>query len=218
MSFRQYRPIESGEFLVAGFDMAMGGPDYSACAFISKTKVDIPLIYHAHAIATEATNEVVPVLEKIYQKTGVPPVIAPERNSGGVFEIDRMVAMNRTGNFKIFKEPTGVGSTSNPEERRYGWTTTSTTRPKMLEDLKNAIDNRLLGIYDSELVNEMFAFVVNQSTTGWKAQAESGAHDDIVMAAAIAFQVYQKEEQPRDLDSLMQELPDDKLFTRGFYG
>lgn len=216
--FRQYRSIESGEFLVAGYDLAMGGPDYSACVFISKKHNDIPLIYHANVIATEATNEIVPVLEKIFTKTGVPPVIAPERNSGGVFEIDRIVALNRVGNFRVFKEPVGVGSTEDPEQHRYGWSTTAVTRPKMLEDLKNAIDSRMLRIYDQSLVNEMFAFVVNKSLSGWKAQAETGAHDDLVMATAIALQVFQREETPRDMNELMKELPQERLFSQGgFY-
>ena len=59
--------------------------------------------------------------------------------------------------------------------------------------LKEAIDNRLLTIWDKPLINEMFAFIISQTSSSWKAQAEQGAHDDLIMALAIAWQLYQSE-------------------------
>ena len=63
----------------------------------------------------------------------------------------------------------------------------------MLEDLKNAIDGRLIRIYDEHTVNEMFSFIITQTSSSWKAQAEQGSHDDLIMSLAIAWQLYQTE-------------------------
>ena len=71
----------------------------------------------------------------------------------------------------------------------------------MLQDLKEAIDNVLLRVYDSITVNELFSFIVNQTASSWKAQAESGAHDDLIMALAIAWQLYQQEPSPAVINS-----------------
>ena len=60
--------------------------------------------------------------------------------------------------------------------------------------LKEAIDKKLLRVYDKPTINEMFSFIIKQTETSWKAQAESGAHDDLVMSLAGAWQLYQSEE------------------------
>lgn len=196
MSFRIYRLLEQGEFIVAGYDLAMGGEDNSACVFMSKTNNDVPMVYQANEIATVATNAILPMLKRIYETTGVKPVIAPERNAGGVFEIDRMLSSPYAPYFTMYQTKSGQAQMDSPQPNKYGWTTDSSTRPKMLEELKGAIDQRLLLIYDEFLVNEMFSFVVNKTISGWKAQAEESAHDDMVMALAIAYQLYQTESKP----------------------
>lgn len=97
------------------------------------------------------------------------------------------------------------------------WDTNTATRPKMLADLKEAIDKRLIKIYDKRTINEMFSFIVVQTSTAWKAQAEKGANDDLVMALAIAWQLQQSEKEPTE--GMEELLPDDtKMFSEdGFY-
>jgi hypothetical protein len=88
----------------------------------------------------------------------------------------------------------------------------------MLEDLKNAIDNKLIRIYDKQTVNEMFAFIVVQTSSSWKAQAEKHAHDDLIMSLAIAWQLYQTEQPEQVFTSGIEDLPDERLFSSGgFY-
>jgi hypothetical protein len=218
---RQFRNIEKGEFLVAGYDMATGVKDYCAVVFISKQKVDVPLVIHTDKIAIEVTNTVVNVLERIYDITEVKPLIAPETNSGGVYEIERMLAMNRLNKYDIWKQPQDIGLAVEREPIRYGWTTTTANRSKMLSDLKQAIDNRVLRIYDEKIINEMYSFVLVKSSSVWKAQAENNAHDDLIMALAIAYQLFQSAEPPQSdlaIENMIHELPKDNLFTKdGFY-
>jgi hypothetical protein len=194
--FKRYRNLELNEFVVVGVDTAAGGTDYCAAQFISKNNLDVPLVYHAKTLATEMTPHLHLELEAIFDKTKVRPVVAYERNNGGVFELERLASLNRLNKYKIFSMPT-FGGISNGLPTKIGWDTNTATRPKMLADLKEAIDKRLLKIYDKQTVEELFSFIVVQTSTTWKAQAESGAHDDLVMSLAVSWQLYQEEQPPQ---------------------
>jgi len=194
MSFRRYRNYQKGEFFVVAADTSWGGTDYCAVQFLSKTNLDVPVVYHSKVLATEMTPLIHLELEKIYDQTQVKPVVAFERNNGGTAEIERLATLNRNGKYTIYVEKSRVGDTRTMEDTtKLGWTTSSSSRPIMLQMLKEAIDNRLITIYDKPTVNEMFAFIISQTSSSWKAQAEQGAHDDLIMALAIAWQLYQSE-------------------------
>jgi hypothetical protein len=216
MSFRQYREIKPGEFIIAFADTSMGMGDYCACVFLSHGKLDMPLVYHSKALATEMTNAIFPVLEKISDITKVKPIIAYERNNGGVFELERLSALNRHGKYRIYKMMT-YGTVDNPDVTKLGWDTNTATRPKMLSEWKEAIDKHLVAIYDKTTVEEHFSFVLVQTTSSVKAKAESNAHDDLVMAHAGAWQLYQTE-KPVKTQMDVRDFPDDtKQFRGGFY-
>ncbi len=205
MSFRRYRAYQPGEFFVIGADTAAGGLDYCAAQFLSKSKLDVPTVFHSKGLATEMTPEIHNELESIYDQTQVKPVVAFERNNGGVYEMERLATLNRNGKYRIFLMPS-VGTTVNPEAKRLGWDTNSATRPTMLQSLKECIDGRLLKLYDKPTVTEMFSFVVVPTSMAWRAQAEKGAHDDLIMSLAIAWQLYQSEQPEQRMDDfVMQE-------------
>lgn len=217
MSFRRYRNYEPKEFYVVFADTAWGGTDYCAVQFLSKTKLDVPVVYHSKTLATEMTPIIHMELEKIYDKTGVKPVVAFERNNGGVAELERLATLNRNDKYRIYQEKLKVGTTDKVEESvKLGWTTSSATRPTMLSMLKEAIDQKIIKIYDKPTINEMFSFVVSQTSSSWKAQAEQGAHDDLIMALAGAWQLYQSENPEEEVD--MSLFMEDQMFDKeGFY-
>lgn len=187
--YRQYRTINNGEQFFVGADTASGLGDKCAIQFISQTFLDVPLVYHNSEIGTVMTNDLFPVLERIYDVTGLRPVVAYERNNGGVFEMERLAALNRKGKYDIFKMPTFGKGIENEEATKLGWDTNTATRPKMLSDLKEAIDKRLITIYDRITIEEMYSFIKVVSSASVKAQAERGAHDDLVMALGVAWQI-----------------------------
>lgn len=193
--FKRYRSYEPGEFFVVGVDTAMGGLDYSAAQFLSKTKLDVPTVYHSKTTSTEMTPYLHTELETIYDKTGLQPVVAYERQNGGVFEMERLATLNRNGKYRIFTMPT-YGNTTNPQAKKIGWDTNSATRPKMLQDLKESIDNKVIKLYHKRTVMELFTFIVVQTSSSWRAQAEKNSHDDLVMSLAIAWQLQQMETEP----------------------
>lgn len=196
--WRKYRDWEPGEFVLCFADTAAGGGDFCAAHFMSKTKLDIPLVYHKKTIATDMTPELHDELERIYEQTGVTPVVCYERNNGGLFELERLNTLNRNQKYKIYMMKTHIGDrTVSKDSPKLGWDTNSATRPAMLGMIKEAIDSHLITIYDRPTINEMFSFVEVQTTSSWRAQAEKGAHDDLVMSLAGVWQLYQTE-QPKE--------------------
>lgn len=191
--WRQYRTISPDEFFVVGVDTSTGVNDYCSAQFLSKTKLDIPLVFHSRVLATEMTNQLLPVIERLHDVTGYSPVIAYERNNGGVFELERLAMLNKSNKFRIYLTK-NVGSIENATEKKIGWDTNTATRPHMLSELKEAVDKGLFRIYDKPTVNEMFSFIISKTSATQKAQAEVGAHDDLIMALAIAWQLYQTED------------------------
>lgn len=210
-----YRQLSEGEFIVVGVDTAWGGVDYCAAQFLSVTNKDVPMVYHARELATEMTPRIFNTLVDINRITGVRPVVAYERNNGGIAEVERLQRLNKINQFQIYQQKNDVGTIRGMQQGvKLGWDTTSASRPVMLGDLKDAIDNFYLTIYDRATVNELLSFVIVQGASGsWKAQAEVGMHDDLIMSLAIAWQLYQTERIKTGNESAVvnQKPPNEKL-------
>lgn len=185
--FRQYRKIERGEFILAGGDCSQGGDDSNCTQFLSKTKQDVPLVYHKQGVAATQTAEIFPILEKIHDVTGVNPVIGLERNNGGASEMERLRVLNRFQKFDLFVMP-DIGKTEEQDTKLLGWNTSSLTRPILVGDTKNIIDVNGIAVYDKETIQQLFWFIINRQG---KPEAMKGKHDDCVIALGVAIQMYQ---------------------------
>ena len=184
--WRQYRPIEAGEFIVVFGDCSQGGEDSNMSQFMSQTNMDFPLIYQSRGVAMTMTQDIFPVLEKIYDITGVRPVVALERNNGGASEMQRLHDLNVKNKYRIFIMPTW-GTVMAEDTNKMGWDTNLSTRPKMLGEWKNAFEKRVFKIYDEETLNQHKCFIIKNG----KAQASAHHHDDAVMSIAGAYQLFQ---------------------------
>lgn len=195
--FKAFREFQKGEFIIVAADLAMGGADNCAVQFLSHKWLDVPMVYHAHVTGSYMTPMLHEQLNKIFEETGVQPVVAFERENGGSFEMDRLNRLNRFGKYRIYTMKDIGGSGRVGDTGKLGWGTNAATRPKMLQELKDAIEGELLHLYHRQTINELFSFILKPNG---RAEAEVGAHDDLVMALAIAWQLYQTE-QPVDQDS-----------------
>lgn len=68
----------------------------------------------------------------------------------------------------------------------FGFETTPLTRPILVDTLKDVAKYALDSIYDAATIQEMLSFVYDER---WKAQAEVGEHDDLVMSLGIAHMI-----------------------------
>ena len=69
--------------------------------------------------------------------------------------------------------------------REYGWTTTATSKPVMINDFVKEIDDGDICIYSRQLQKECFRYIIEDDG---KTNAQNGYHDDCVMAFALALQ------------------------------
>lgn len=72
----------------------------------------------------------------------------------------------------------------NRMEASFGWLTSSKTRPMILAELHTVMEEAPELIVSFETLGEMLTFVYDKDR---KPQAASGQHDDLVLAAAIAY-------------------------------
>lgn len=187
---RLYRKPKPGEFFVVFGDCAQGGSDSNFTQFLSKDHIDVPLVFQMQGVAASATPIIHQTLEWIYDITGVQPVIALERQMGGSSEMERLRQMNRQNKYRIYTMKTIGKTTGENETALLGWSTDMSSRPRMIGDLKEAIDTKHLIIYDKETISQLNTFIVNKQN---KPVAAPNTHDDAVMSLAGAWQLYQTE-------------------------
>lgn len=215
--FRQYRPIERGEFIIASGDCSQGGSDSNACQFYSATKLDVPLVYHSRGVAAQMTPEVYRVLNAIADVTGIKPCVGFERNMGGASEMERLKVLNKDMKYTLFLMPI-IGSNERQGQRtdKLGFDTTVQSRPIIVGGIKEIVDVNGIGIYDAETISELSTFI--ESPTG-KPEAAPGAHDDLVISLGGArwMSLFEKPETIEDYDKLIEKLPNSIFLEGGYY-
>lgn len=194
--FRIFRKLDPGEFIIATEDTSQGGGDWNCCAFMSYQKLDVPIVYWNDGVAATATPDIHKALEFISDITGVPPILAPERNNGGSSEIERYRVLNRKEKYSIYvmkDRGAKVGGEEDEESSLLGWKTSVATRPYLLGEYKESFDAHTWTFYDQQLLDHHKTFVKGK---GNKPQASNGARDDGVFVLAIGNQLYQTETPP----------------------
>ncbi len=197
---RLYRPIVKGEFFVVFGDCAQGGEDSNFVTCLSKTRVDIPIVMQMQGVAAAMTPVLHQLLEWIYDKTGVKPAVALERQNGGASEMERLIQMNKNNKYTIYfmRNPDGT-ITDKP-----GWDTNNVSRPRMIGDWKEAYDTRQVTIYDKAILEQHQTFITNKHG---RPEAAPNTHDDGVMSPAGAWQLYQTEDPITPLPERTRKAP-----------
>lgn len=185
-----YRKLNKGEFLVFGGDCSQGGIDANYAQGISKDRIDVPIKFKMQGVAASATPILHQLLEWVFDQTGVQPVVALERNMGGSSEMERLRILNRLNKYRLYSMQTMGTDKGQQHSDKLGFNTDTASRPRMVGDLKMAIDSTQLKIYDKDTIDQLTTFIVNKNN---KPEAASGTHDDAVMSLAIAWQLYQTE-------------------------
>lgn len=80
---------------------------------------------------------------------------------------------------------------ANPEQKRFGWPTNVATRPKILNQLERHVRERTLPFLSHRLLAEMRTFIEDDKRSP-SPRAQNGAHDDCVIAASIALEMFRQ--------------------------
>lgn len=110
--------------------------------------------------------------------------IGVERNGGsGLATLNKFKDLYSDGHIyktEVFDEA------SRRKTSKLGWQTNERTRPLLITDLASSIANHDLGVNSDQFLDEAFSFVRNSKG---KYEAQTGSHDDTVIAMGIAIQV-----------------------------
>lgn len=179
-----FRHPEQGEQFAIGADPAEGGDDTTFIA-LSKSKADVVMASLSKEESSQLGYTLNHVSQWFFKRTGNHPCIAVERNAG----LATLAILKELNTPNLFKMPDDFSKTDTEQSERYGWTTTLSSRPKMLDDLALAIRQKALIIPDERTVNQMFTFVRNKNTG--RPEHDTGCHDDLIFSLAICLQVIQ---------------------------
>lgn len=191
--FTLHRNLRKGEFICFFVDTAGEGSDYNAGHGLSKTSLDIPITLHYKGSIVDVTPKLKDLLNWVRTQTGVRPVVAYETNNGGGYELERLSRLNSNQDYTIYCQYKLDSEGKLARTEKKGWDTNSATRPVLIKDVTELVDRHLATIYSTATVNEMFSFVKKKKPGGWKAEAEDGSNDDLIMSLGGVWQLYKTE-------------------------
>ena len=162
---------------VMGVDTAegLGHGDYSVIQVLSVASGDQVGIWHGH-IAPDLLAEEVDNLGRWYNSA----LCCVESNNHGLTTITEL---RHLGYPNLFRKRQ-LNSVNNRIGQEYGWKTTRTSKPLMIDDLSSALRNNELRIKDRHTIAELRTFVRND-----KGSMGGSPYDDRVMALALANQM-----------------------------
>ena len=171
----QYPDWDSNYILAA--DVALGvGQDYS-CAVVMDTDRRIIALYRDNYIDPSKFGDLLFYLGRYYNNA----LLTVESNSMGVATLSRLAQMNYINLYKQTK----ISSISKEEGTTPGFRTTQVTKPHIIGNLKNAVENDDIWIASKTIIQELKDYV---STDSGRTEAAPGCHDDTIMATAIALE------------------------------
>lgn len=118
-------------------------------------------------------------------------LLAVERNNHGHSALNTLLNVTMYPNLYYHAD---YDAAADKPQTVLGWPTNAKTRPIMLDDLRQALEDGLVIARDRVMLTECLTF--EQSGEG-KYEARGGCHDDAVIAWAIAVQARKNWAQPR---------------------
>lgn len=166
-------------FYCIGADVAEGliHGDYS-CAYVGDSEsFDVVARWHGHIDPDLYGLELIK-LGKYFNDA----YIGVENNNHGLTTLST-IKKEEYWNLFFSKSYDKIADTMT---QKLGWTTSIRTKPLMIDKLAEFVREHYLGIYDDLLISEMFTYVIEDNG---KTNAQTGCHDDTVMAVAILLQL-----------------------------
>lgn len=131
----------------------------------------------------------------LYRNDRTPALLAVEANNAGVLTIS--VLRDRLAYPNLYRRTVADHEHKGKRTTKLGWLTSEQTRPLMIAALKAALRDDPEALASRRLIAQMRQFVWSKGTPsrGSRAEARTGAHDDLVIAAAGVFSLYQQRAQ-----------------------
>lgn len=179
-----FPPQDSGRYLVSGDFSSGTATDYTALHVLRIDNfpiVDQVAVWHGHISPVEAAY-VMSYLSFKYNNA----LMVPESNNQGMIVVETLVSEIRRVGQRLYHHQ--VRDVDTGEQRdRPGFLTGPQNRTNMIEDFYDLLGSDDLIIRDPKTLEEIeqFTWAKKTGARGEKAQAPSGAFDDLLMALMI---------------------------------
>jgi len=160
---------------VVGGDTAEGGKDYSASQLLNNITGRQAAVWHGHS-DTDLYAKQMYCFGKFYNYA----LLAVEMN----FDLHPVKELERLGYRRQYRREV-LDEISGKRQHKYGFQTTTVTRPVIIAELVTIVREQIGLINDLSTLYEMLTFVRN--SVG-KPEALEGKHDDLIMSLAISYQ------------------------------
>lgn len=170
------------EQYVIGADTAEGieGGDYSVADVIRVSDMKTVARYRSQGVDPDQFAHILDKLGRFYNDA----LIGPEINNHGLAVVQRLRDLFY---HNLYKREKGLDEVFETPTAKFGWKTTSITKPLAIDYLAEAIREGLVKDEDIVFIEEAFSYVRDEKG---RTNAEAGTHDDTVMAKAIALQLW----------------------------
>lgn len=183
--FKMFYEFDPSHRYGSGHDVAGGvGLDSSTSVFIDFTPLPARVVgtFKSNTIKPDTFGDEIEREACLFGK----PVVAPESNNHGHATIARLKQIYDNIFFKEEKE-TKVGIAS--RARELGWHTNNATKPKMMFELKKAVEDGHLELNDKDLIAELRSYTRDDLMDKEVDPRLSTRHFDLLIACAIAWQM-----------------------------
>ena len=141
-------------------------------------KYEVQAVYRNNRIDPSQWGELLFYLGRYYNNA----FLAVESNSMGIATLQKLEQM---GYVNLYRQ-TKIANVLNEEGERLGFRTTSATKPAIIGNLKNLIENEDIMIPDPHVIQELKDYI---ATDTGKTEAAPGCYDDTVIALSICAEV-----------------------------
>ena len=163
---------------VIGADVSLGVRQDYCAAVVMNSKYEIVANYRNNRIDPSYWGELLFYLGRYYNNA----FLAVESNSMGIATLQKLDQMSYVNLYRQTK----VANVSNEEGERLGFRTTSATKPAIIGNLKNLIENEEIMIPSAQIIQELKDYI---ATDTGKTEAAPGCYDDSVIALSICAEV-----------------------------
>lgn len=181
-----YYPHDAGERYTIAADVAMGirGGDYSVAQVLDSKKRQVAT-WRGH-VHPDYFSEILNALGYYYNEA----FIIVENNGHGILTCTRL---GKDFAYPNFYYTTQVDTITEKESVRLGFSTTSKTKPLIIDELRAALREGDIELNDKTTIREMLTYIVSPSGA---MEAEQGCFDDCVMSLAMGNHVHEGAWEP----------------------
>jgi hypothetical protein len=199
--FKIFYPYNPSHRYGGAADIGGGvGLDHSTSAFIDFSTVP------NRVVATFKSNTIKPDVfgHELIREADMygQPILAPENN-----KFDMCIGVLKHQNYPniYFTEIKEVRAGMPPTTRTYGWNTNAMTKPKMLFELKSAVEDGLLELTDEDAKRELMSYTRDDLMDRDDDVRLTTRHFDLLIAIAIAWQMRNFAAVKREIDGGYQQ-------------